>query len=745
MANTELKYPMFAAEGNNSLQLTNLPQANSSSQGLIDLFSNGIPSFQEVKQNTSSSSIPRFKKRGTKIEEDIAPLDNFENLSLFSVIPPVVSFESLTDTSFFTPNMVYYNSVTTPVIHTPVENFPFEVISVYNNIPVLPLPTITSSYLPPLPPPTTPVYNFGGPMTPVSNTAIIPLPLPPVVHQQEEKIENISYIYTGPIQVIIRPYQVDNVNNLIKIYTSQVHDNTWAMDLSVMGAGKTHVASYLEQRFKWPRMIVICPVNVQRTWEKAQAMYGLPIIYIMSYETLRGTINNGQLPHGLLIRYPSGDDGMPIYVATTTLLDLIRNGTFFVFDEIQKAKNITGIHYAVKAMMSAIRGIDSHYVMSVGPNTSRILITSGTPFDKEKQVTNFLRMLGIIRHRNMLNQASDGHTEINNYGAGELVQYCMQINPLKTREILATLPPTKNNMVKLVYTLYIDVIQIMMTSSMPSPPIEVPIDCGNGYYNLSPERSVRLSKAINNLKKATHYNDGEVDTTNANWGAITSSLREAEYNKAEIFIREAYNCLIQNPKCKVALFFNFKASINVAKELLCNFSPLVLEGSTPKKKRGDIIEKFQSHNLYNRVIISNLTVGALGIDLDDQYGDMPRYAFVSPSYYAMLLHQVTRRFYRANTKSTPIIRLVYGKCGTEETSIINALAKKTQVFRQTLLRQVEEGIKFPGEYDQFIQRDDDPLMTINYYNEILDTSNPVEEDQEAQKAWAAFIQAGQAK
>lgn len=577
-----------------------------------------------------------------------------------------------------------------------------------------------------------PTYTFGAPSTPAR--IIQPLPLPPNQSRSDDNKEDISQceqitfsLPISPIQVQLRSHQIEHTQNIIKIFTSTNHDNTWAMDLSVMGAGKTHIASYLEQYFRWPYMIVICPVSVEGTWQKAQSMYGLPIVAIISYESLRGNAATSNLSHGLLTRDGNEDDGIPIFRPTPKLLQLVQSGTLFVFDEIQKAKNINAIHYAVKAIVQTSRGVIKGNVGAT-TNASRILIASGTPFDKEVQITNFLRMLGIIRHRNMfVNQ--NGFMDIDGYGAGELWNYCQAFSPEETSKAGSKIPLTKNNMQKFVYNMYIDVIQKYMTSSMPSPPIPVPIECLNGYYNLSKERAERLSAAINALRKATHFRDGEVDMDNANWGAITSSLRESEYSKVEIFVREAYNRLTEDPRCKVALFFNYKVSINAARALLALFNPIILEGGTPKKKRPELIAQFQQKNTRNRVIICNCTVGALGIDLDDTLGTMPRYAFVSPSYYAMTLHQITRRFYRTDTKSTPHIRFIFGKCGIEETSIINALARKMAVMKQTLVRQAEEGIRFPGEYDKYVQPDDEPMMKIEYYDEILDGDNGEEDVQ----------------
>jgi hypothetical protein len=135
-------------------------------------------------------------------------------------------------------------------------------------------------------------------------------------------------------------------------------------------------------------------------------------------------------------------------------------------------------------------------------------------------------------------------------------------------------------------------------------------------------------------------------------------------------------------------------------------------GSVPKEKRQAILKLFQKPDLEYRVYISILSVSATGIDLDDQSekcniknsmeGCFPRYAFASPGFKIDELHQLTRRFYRANTKSSTVFRFVYAK-GYEEIGLLNNLARKTTVMKETLEKQVAGGVKFPGEYESDIE------------------------------------------
>jgi hypothetical protein len=44
---------------------------------------------------------------------------------------------------------------------------------------------------------------------------------------------------------------------------------------------------------------------------------------------------------------------------------------------------------------------------------------------------------------------------------------------------------------------------------------------------------------------------------------------------------------------------------------------------------------------------------------------------------------------------------VYGSCARKEKSILNALARKSNVMQEILKEQTQAGIKFPGDYDEY--------------------------------------------
>lgn len=493
--------------------------------------------------------------------------------------------------------------------------------------------------------------------------------------------------------VMLRKHQTSHVQRVLGIWKNHF----FAIDPSIMGSGKTHSSSYLAQVCNFPFVVVVCPASVEHVWKVVRDKYRLPIVVITSYESLR-SVKGSQPKHGLLTRTDHAVSGAS-FAPTQAFKDMAENGCLLIADEFQRIKNKNDQYYAFKAM--------SEYIHE-RRGRSRCLLLSGTPFDKQEQVVNMLQMIGIIRnHRLFVYHKDEVRLEL--LGAQELVDYCNMISRENTEDVLNRMPFTHKNIREVCYELYIKVIQQGVVSAMPQPDIAVDILCFNGYFNMSPEGSDELKRGISLLDKASRYNadSATVNTREADWAAITGAIRTIQTAKVEIFVREAIKVLDSNPQAKVVLYFDFNEPIDKAAVALAAYNPMIITGKINKLKRPQLIKKFQENNTQCRLAIFNLAVGCEGIDLDDTDGTYPRYAFASPNYYVMRMHQMTRRFYRANTRSEATICFVYGKCGREETSIINALCRKTTVMKDTLKNQVDTGIVFPAEYPSIISSDDD--------------------------------------
>ena len=93
--------------------------------------------------------------------------------------------------------------------------------------------------------------------------------------------------------IALKPHQVDHVSKLVNILL----DGNFALDLSVMGAGKTFTAA----AFFFKHIVVVCPLSVVTKWMEIAALQQVPLSSIFSYQTLRSS--KGRQPkHGLLKR-----------------------------------------------------------------------------------------------------------------------------------------------------------------------------------------------------------------------------------------------------------------------------------------------------------------------------------------------------------------------------------------------------------------------------------------------------------
>lgn len=490
--------------------------------------------------------------------------------------------------------------------------------------------------------------------------------------------------------LVLRPYQVphyERITNIINHYHNYV-------DSSPMGCGKSVVTSKVSLDYNLP-MIIASTSSGNQPWQREQANYGTNILAIITYQSLR-SVKGKQPKHGLLHRIDTRDDDGNEHVSFTPteyLIQLIDSGILFVMDEVQKIKNNSDQYKACKAITLAI----------LNSGRSRFACLSGSPFDKEEHAVNLLRLMGFIR----ANRLFVHHKESNDlrlYGAQELIDRCHQINTEATQQTLNDYQLNPRNVTGLCFRLYVDVIKVALETSMPPLNLGITKDVANGYYNMEEEAARELQNAIDDLGRASRYNaaDGTVDHRDVDWGALTKALARVEAAKIGIVERVVRRDLETIPNCKVVIFVNYIDSIRRLANAFDEYRPLILSGSVPEKQRPPLVNCFQ-HDASRRLLVGNLKVGGDSIDLHDIHGNQPRRMYIIPNYSIIDQHQGTGRIYRDGSLSDAYIRFVYGKIGARETSILNALARKKDVLKQILDRQVAAGILFPGEYPEDIE------------------------------------------
>jgi len=493
-------------------------------------------------------------------------------------------------------------------------------------------------------------------------------------------------------ELILLPHQVNQFTNIANCF---IH-NLFALDTSKMGCGKTYVSCKVLIHYKFKHCIVVCPsVDV---WEEVRDTYKLPITHIITYNTLRGR-KGSQPSHGLLSRLDTREE--PIFTSSELFTTIISEGCLLIFDESHLIKNDSDQFKAARALAREI-------TLPKTIITSRCLFLSATPFDKEEQPTRLLQCAGVIS-KDKLYYYDKATRRYEITGLKELINFCKLKNPIKTQILVNNTSFNKETIPILAYELFREIIQETVSFCMPIPAMQVELDCKNGYYAMTKIEEDNYIAAISRLNKAVRGVKGtEIKINKDNLGAVTLALRDKEYAKCGIYVRNAIYYLETVPNCKVIISVNFNRTIDTLMLNLANYNPLLYSGQILAKKRTGIKALFQQANLEHRLLITNINVSSLSVSFDDRDGNFPRYAFGEAGYKIMNDHQWTHRFYRISTLSVPHIRFVYGNvlnketgedCGVLENSIISSIQRKSKVMKETLKIQVEEGVKFPSDYE----------------------------------------------
>jgi len=520
------------------------------------------------------------------------------------------------------------------------------------------------------------------------------------------------------VKLNLTDYQIPHVEQLSNI----LNQYPVAMDFSMLGAGKTYTASHiaLNHSLNFKNVIVICPLSLRAKWAYMRDHYKVPISHIETYNSVR-SVKCQQPKHGLLkrvdykqtIERSDGTDDAVIdkidFLPTDELRDLVNQGMLLIIDEFHNIKNTTAQFFSCQAIIKAI--VNTGFVTS---NQSRVLLISGSPFDKEDQIVNMFRLIGIMTDHRL---TQHNPFTMNSEWKGFLDIYECALNFYRGRGPTA-LPDgiyipyinygTASQLRKLSYQLFQKAIKPVISSSMK---LQLPqqIDKFNGFYDITDDLDrTLLLEGINKLKSCTNFNGSEVTfsgNTTDTLAAITGALRIVETAKISSMIRVVKNYLSEHPTSKAVICVNFTDTVKDLCDGLKEFRPLVLTGSTKDSDRGPTIAKFNEYELTHRLLIGNLKVCSTGIDLDDKFGDRPRFCIVSPNYSSIDLYQVCHRFLRMNSKSKATVHMFYGKPACE-LAILNALATKSRTMKETTEEQVAAGVLFPCDFTSYIEPTD---------------------------------------
>ena len=494
--------------------------------------------------------------------------------------------------------------------------------------------------------------------------------------------------------VCMRDYQIEHCIELVRILF--VHRG--CLDTSNTGSGKTWSTIAVAMYYGCP-IIVIGPKSSNGVWNYAASVTGVKMVFITK-DALRS--RKGHQPkHGYLDRDDTGRK--TVFTPTKKFKDFVEKGGFVVIDECQSVRNSSSDqHKAARALLNYL----------VGQHTkSRFMLLSATPLNEVAQIVNLLRMVGYIDAPRLFRRDRSGSVIIEGEGLGQLKKVCMDMDAAKTEEIVQSIDYYNTHTAKeMVHRLFRDVIKYHISSAVVPPKIAIHVDRKNGYYNADAKTQKAFTQSLKNMKLITHY---EESTSTADRrklvgpNNIITQRRKTELIKASVFSRIAKEQLLKDPTCKVIVGVHYLDTLEVLKDALKKFDPIVLQGSvkgkdpkTGEDKRDVLIRRFQT-DPESRLILAIVKVIAESISLHDTVGDAPRFTFLSPSYELLLMHQACGRTVRDgdNTKSDVTIRFVYLKNGELETEIYAALARKSGTLKDALIRG--EDVVLPSDFEVY--------------------------------------------
>ena len=449
-----------------------------------------------------------------------------------------------------------------------------------------------------------------------------------------------------------------------------------ALDLSKMGTGKTFVSSAFYQKNEFDNIMVVCPKSVVPAWEKIFNDYFIKNYNIQTFEKLRTFL-------------PLSNNK-----STDLLFDKGKKETIFlIIDEGHKTKN-DGTS-TQKSVEHLIRNILSYN------ENNRVIIASGTLFDKVCFTFSFLKTLGISKDgiREKISEDIESFISSHSYGKDDDEDFKPIPKKLSDEELFIIF----NNRIKPLISSRMEEEEVSTTIKLK--PINLIMnfkDTSNDLYS--------YLKRLNGVS-GDFLQEKDKEKKESIFGEMTKILRDIEIEKSEYIFNlfRKISSSSKNPVKKIVFGFNYTASLKKFEELFKeNIKYLtykVVTGSTSTDERAETFKSFRENTDECNVILANLKVISTGVSLDDESGEKgyERWAFANPSYNATDQHQFSYRFFRKQTKSNSNIFFIYSYFDEKinEEKILKSLKSKGGTMK-TIIEGVETSEIFSDDYDKCI-------------------------------------------
>jgi len=364
------------------------------------------------------------------------------------------------------------------------------------------------------------------------------------------------------------------------------------------------------------------------------------------------------------------------YSATLNLYEQFGNrNILLILDEADNIKNKSGKNKSVDCLINALKY----------NSNNKILVLSATLLDKKEHVYNMCKALGFIKSCNVQEGIKDF---IDSLGLDD-----------KEKESITNLEkstPRKmyNNF---VYDLFVKIYKPKMMVAMDIPNYGYNIKLQNSFYNLNDKESHHCKLYINKIEEGYDKVMKKYDSIEG-WNIIHEAYKGLHKVKSDMIIRIAKRILDKDILSKVIIVHQFTDPLLYTNNELKDYGSHLYYGKS--KNRHDIINNF-NNNDKNRVLVANIKVVAKGLSLHDTIGNRKRTMLILPTYYAILMHQVSHRIYRRGLRSDASVEYIYCNIFKQELDILNSLCEKSSVMRDMVHENVSI-VKYPGEYDKII-------------------------------------------
>jgi hypothetical protein len=479
------------------------------------------------------------------------------------------------------------------------------------------------------------------------------------------------------------------------------HRASSAVDLSLMGSGKTYTTSALA-RSMGLNLAVCCPNATKSNWKTVASDFGFserklatkrtlttqgstkrrklkseevenagPYAWAMNYERL------GVGGYGRLRKNATGK-----FEATEVWLSEVRNGVLLVLDESHFLKNEGRVR--TEAALALAEPVHADFRAG---GKSRLVLLTGTPMDNViEQSPLVARLMGLYRSPLTRVDALAGRVA---EGFGELLDsagVCQTEREAFVSRVLSSNSPVLGEMVSEILLKRVARDRFF---SMPPPALPHKFDVANEFCRISDEGRQRVASGVQRLRIALSFlsscdrNDHAAIARAFNM--IRGAMIAVQLGKVEILVRKARAILRKDPHSKVVIALHVVEGIRECESKLKEFNPLVYYGKTSLREREKILSAFQSPSLDHRLLICNQSMCANGIPMHDLHGKRPRTLLAVPSHHLLEMHQMSYRIHRIGGKSDATVRWIYVQGdGVAEHELLRNISRKCQDLQKCL-------------------------------------------------------------